>query len=149
MKVQVIKWLISHDHAVRMMKKLRMKRHAHLGFYFEYEDVGRLVRYFNPPAGDKIYETRPAEREPLRVYADYHKFEEGGILTVYRDIAHPNDLPEEPLVWLQKQSLPASVMAEARDARRELGKWLNEQPNREVDKSAIATLIAVFDTLAG
>jgi hypothetical protein len=149
MKVQVIKWLISHEHAVRMMKKLNMRRHAHLGFYFEYEDVGRLVRYFNPPAGDKIYETRPGEREPLHVYSDYHKFEEGGILTVYRDIAHPDDPAPQVLVWLQRQSLPELVMAEAKDARRELGKWLNEQPNREVDKRAIATLIAVFDILVG
>lgn len=32
-------------------------------------------------------------------------------------------------------------------ARREIGKWLNEQPNREVDKQALAELCVEFDRL--
>lgn len=32
-------------------------------------------------------------------------------------------------------------------ARREIGKWLNEQPNREVDRQALAELCAEFDRL--
>ena len=32
-------------------------------------------------------------------------------------------------------------------ARREIGKWLNEQPNREVDKQALAELCVEYDIL--
>lgn len=146
MKVQVITWLISDQHAARMMKKLNMKRHAHLGFYFEYEEVGNLRKYLRQggwPPGSLAKATAWDERViGVGIYADYPSATEGGLLTVYREAP-------EPLVWLQRGALPASFMAEARDARRELGKWLNEQPNREVDKTAIATLIAVFDALAG
>lgn len=33
------------------------------------------------------------------------------------------------------------------DARRYIGKWLNEQPNSEIDKTALAELCAEFDAL--
>lgn len=33
------------------------------------------------------------------------------------------------------------------DARREVGKWLNEQPNREVDRHALAELCEAYDLL--
>jgi len=145
MKTKVITWLISEQHAVRMMKKLNMKRHAHLGFYFEYEEVGNLLHHLRA-SGHPVNTARATRRDErysgIGIYADYPVTAEGGLLTVYRETP-------EPLVWLQRSALSASFMAEARDARRELGKWLNEQPNRDVDKTAIATLIAVFDTLAG
>lgn len=149
MKVRIVQWFISTEHAVRMMKKLNMKAHRHMGFYFEFEEVGLLRKHLHMHG--PVRADHPSDRVTHRtwIFADYPRDTEGGILTVFRDIPHESDPVEEPLVWLQKQSLPASVMAEARDARRELGKWLNEQPNRDVDKSAIATLIAVFDTLAG
>jgi hypothetical protein len=149
-KVKVIQWLISHHHATRMMKKLNTKQHRAFGFYYEFEDVGLLWQYVKPPAGarQKVYESRCTDKEKLRIYGDYPGGTEGGLLTIYRDIPEAHDKPEV-LTHLQRTSLPDWMMTEARDARRELGKWLNEQPNREVDKSAIATLIAVFDTLAG
>ena len=32
-------------------------------------------------------------------------------------------------------------------ARREIGKWLNEQPNREIDRQALAELCVEYDTM--
>ena len=32
-------------------------------------------------------------------------------------------------------------------ARREIGKWLNEQPNREIDKQVLAEFCAEFDEM--
>ena len=32
-------------------------------------------------------------------------------------------------------------------ARREIGKWLNEQPNREIDRQALALLCAEYDLM--
>lgn len=32
-------------------------------------------------------------------------------------------------------------------ARREIGKWLNEQPNRDVDKQALAELCVEYDKM--
>ena len=33
------------------------------------------------------------------------------------------------------------------DARREIGKWLNEQPSREIDRQALAELCAEYDRI--
>ncbi len=33
------------------------------------------------------------------------------------------------------------------DARREIGKWLNEQPSREIDRRALAELCAEYDRM--
>lgn len=38
-------------------------------------------------------------------------------------------------------------LTRAIDARREIGKWLNEEPNREVDRRALAELCVGFDLL--
>lgn len=33
------------------------------------------------------------------------------------------------------------------DARREIGKWLNEEPDREIDRRSLAELCAAYDTM--
>lgn len=146
-QVQVIKYLISHEHAARMMKKLSAKRHAKQGFFFELEDLGTVRQYLKAIGQPSFeFDIREGIRGPhnARLFSGYKPNTEIAQLTVYRDVTVP-----ELCVQVRCQSLPASQVAEIHDARRELRKWLNEQPNREVDKAAIATLIIALDILIG
>ena len=136
MKQQVIQWYISHEHATRLMKKLAVKRHRHMGYYYEFEDLGYFEHYLRAEAKKGNF---PVDNQP-RVYADYPYDVQGGLLTVYRDVPDPAPVASP-------SSLSEERMVAAHDARRELGKWLNEQPNRDVDKFALAVLIAAFDAL--
>jgi hypothetical protein len=77
---EVAKWLISHNHATIMMRKLNQRKHKSLGFYYGIEDIGNVSKYLA---------RHPWLKEGVgfhdRVFADYGPTVEGCWLFIYRD----------------------------------------------------------------
>lgn len=42
-------WLISLPHAVKLMKKMRQKRHRDAGYYFELTEIGDIRKVLDKP----------------------------------------------------------------------------------------------------
>ena len=75
--VLVADYIISFDHAMKLIKKLKVKKHAALGFYYELEDLNRDVwsclSLFVPDAANPRHRTTDEQYASFmkRVYADY------------------------------------------------------------------------------
>jgi hypothetical protein len=85
-KVLIVQHLISFSHAMQMIKRLKIKKHAALGFYYELVDLGmtttcrllsrRVPEFVHPKSGC------------LEMYSDDYKSDTDLFhLKVYRDIA--------------------------------------------------------------
>ncbi len=157
--MKVISWIISHQHAVRMLKKLNTKKWQAEGFYVEYEEVGNLHEHIRRQGvilrstreGPVVLATHKERVIGKSIYADYPASTEGGILTVYRDkraIEEPaQDTP--PGLSFNKGQVSFAEAGEYYAARQELGKWLNEESARPVNKVAIARLVYLYDLVLG
>lgn len=131
MKQTVIRWLLSHAHAARMMKRLNAKKHAHMGFYYEYEDVGDLAKFMN--VFHCVRATHRGDGSKVQVYANYHQYTTGGLLTVYRDVPHPDDVPadsaEEVKRWFCQSHVPLPRALATIGAARYIRRNLDEVPD--------------------
>ena len=88
--ILVADYIISFAHAMKLIKKLKVKKHAALGFYYELEDLNRDVwscrSLFVPEAANTHHRTSGEEhaRFMKRVYADYRDGTPAFRLKVFR-----------------------------------------------------------------
>jgi hypothetical protein len=99
--VLVLETIISHQHLLKVLRLFKQRKHAKMGYFFEYEDRGPVW---------KIAIARPDlyndEKGVDKMHDDYshalhgNKSPEGGILRVYRELPIqapvPPQAPQEP-----------------------------------------------------
>lgn len=83
-RIVVIQWLISFSHAIRIIKKLGVKKHRALGFSYDLTELGCSIHARE--LFRRLPKLRNKDNETLRMYGDYPGDTMGWHLVVYRDL---------------------------------------------------------------
>lgn len=79
MKVLVVEFYISLPHALNMIKKLSIKRHAALGFYYDLQESDLLIK-------ERHYRWEIEKSYPKLYSSKYPAYTQLWNLKIYRDV---------------------------------------------------------------
>lgn len=85
--VLVVEHIISYAHAVAILKKFKVKKHAKMGYFFELTDLGMNI--WNRKIEKMFPHLKKVGDDLVPRYGDYsgHGGADGWHLKVYRDLA--------------------------------------------------------------
>ena len=84
-EVLVVEHLISLSHAVRILNKFKVKKHAKMGYFFELIDLGMSIHDLD--VRKKVPQFLDVKSGCMRIFGDYSGDTQGYHLKVYRTLA--------------------------------------------------------------